>query len=220
MRIYVKKMQQYIKYYNDTILNSTKGKFTNLNEIINKLRDKAYLGDNNTIYTNLYFISDFEHEEESGASFTEFNVNLHSLNEVKINQINLIKIKGKNNNTENVNTTLKLFRENFSHLYFYEFNEDLMYYDKKPVDAISSIFSSTTFDESQQAIYLYYLWNDANIHYDFIGNLTLNSNNSIKTIVLGLRDKIQTTNYNDYSGYLLLNDSKDKVFSFSSNQIP
>jgi hypothetical protein len=213
-------VQKYLSFYSQKILNAPKGRYTNFNEIIKALTQSNFLGDNQTIFSNLYFLSDFEHEEESGSSFAELNESLHSFNNSKsisVSQINLLKIKGKSNSPDKVNTTLNLFRQNFNHLYFYEFSEEQTYFEENPVQAISSIFSSTKPDSKQQPIYLYYLWNDTLTHSDFQGRLTLNTADfKGSNVILGLRDKVEVNSNANYTGYILLNGLKTKVFPFTS----
>ncbi|MDX2000892.1 MAG: hypothetical protein SFW35_00540 [Chitinophagales bacterium] len=218
-------IKTFLEFFDNKILGSKKGKYTNFNALVKELKKPKWMGVNNrNIFSNLFIISDFEHEEESGATFAELNDNLHSFNnagDITVKQINLIKVKGKDNKSDKVNTTLNLIRQNFNHLYFFEFNEEKTYFEQNPIQAISSVFSSTTYDTKEQQAYFYYLWDEMLSRYDFMTEVTLiASSTTTPNILIGLRDKVEPNSYDNYSGYMLLNGLKTKIYPFTSTLMP
>jgi|GEM_PF-1552345 len=210
-------VNRYLKWLSDTAYKSARGKYTNFKKIFDDLHTDVFLGD--SVESNLYIVSDFEHETESGSSYSELSNSFYALNGLRLNQIDLIRVKGKGTDILKVNETLDLFYESFCHLHFYEFNEDLMYHNQAPIDVVTSIFGSSSEDSLQQALYLYYLWNDNNVNYDYVGSASFESQVSDKSVFLSLRDKVATSHYNELSGYLLMNGAADKIYPFALNRV-
>ncbi len=208
---------------NNSNSNNKESIKTNFSFLLNKIASPAYTSKMKAVNQNssLIILSDFVHEEITGSSFESLNYKLQSLGE-KFNQVNLIKFTGNGKHPEWAKTTIELFRKNFNHLYYYEFNDILIekpeLTDRSFPSQISKMFSYSFDAKSSKPITFYHSWNLENYKYDYNGLINFHQKSPHKKFTIGYGYSRNSIENSEYS-YLLKN-KKNKIYAFEySNHI-
>ncbi len=198
---------------------------TDFSFVLEKISSEAYITSNsdNNVSTSLIILSDFAHEDEAThKSFKNLNYKLQSLGH-KINQINLIQFKGNGKYKELATRTINLFRKNFNHINFYEFNDALIdneiLINKSYPSQIAKMFSYSSDVEKSNPVIFYHSWNKESYNYDYASNIVLSKKNkSENTYSLGYGYSRNTITKTEYS-YLINNNKKVSAFQYLPKNI-
>jgi len=197
-----------------------RNKNTDYFNLVGRLNNRCFTDKDSMSLKNLslVIISDFEHEEKAGHPFSSLGDKFKELSS-KINQINLVKLKGKNKNPHWSDRTIALFKKHFNHLYFYEFETNFLEnasYKGSTVNTVEEIWRmfSFAFDATtENPIIFYYSWDKQEYKYDYKCSLKLNSELVEKKMFTGYGFARQPMQ-NDESSYLMYDNYHKMLHPF------
>lgn len=194
---------------------------TNFKIIFDKIFQPAIWGEKSMCH-NIYLISDFEHNAESGTSFSQLNSLIQDYGNFKIEQLNLFKVQNQSNSDYEVNSTLQILRENFNHINYYEFSNNDLNFNSNIVQTVNHMSSTLVDSKSNDPIYLYYLFSQKGDSYDFKGSIQPNLEDCNLPISISLRDRISFEGNFTPGEYLTLNDELKiipfKIYNLDSSK--
>ncbi|WP_298423539.1 hypothetical protein [uncultured Kordia sp.] len=196
------------------------GRDTNFSDLAEVLSHEIFLNRykyKNYNHKSLIILSDFVHEEESGAYFYEVVQHLGKINNL-VNQVNLVSFNPPNIDKIGIaKKTKNIFRKTFNDLYFYEF-EEYLNSEIPNHEQINRMFSSTI-DDTEPLI-LYHSFNNESYKYDYAGQIKIENLYS-KSVILNYGNRIKPNNYVGEYNYLKIKNKNNyrKIYPFQATKI-
>ncbi len=206
-------------------------RYTDFHGLANALKQPRFLGDGMKNYDHLSFfiLSDFIHEESASRKSIKDVEKAWSGMGNLISQLNLILFDNskKEETFKYVSTEVKeIFKKNFNHLYFFEFDE---YLSNKlsTTEKINVMFSSVHDSKTPKPLLVYHSWNKQEYKFDYKGLVKIIKERRTPELIFGFANRIRPGNYVNPYNYLTIKEKGDdknldriKLYKYQKSKLP